>query len=181
MPCRAAARQCELSSYTLYGEALVVLHFFPTLTLFRCFIWRSHSNCGLISLLTQLHCLFLLPLLYNLQPLSSQPSKSEILYTEAVGWAGFPTLGHQVVKLCLEWLQEEVKLREVKVWHTAVFPMLPLDCQRTGGRYLWLHCFLCHVHILSCPDYCFLKDLMRWAKLRKPQGLQTIVYFGADL
>lgn len=175
MPCRAGAKQCELSSYILYGEALVVLHLFPIPTYFRCFMWRSHCNWGLISPLTQLPCLFLRPhVLPNLQPLPSLPSKSEIPYTEyrCCGLMGSPTLAHQVVKSSLEWLQEEIKLREVKVWHAAVFPTPSLDCQRTGGRYLWLHCFLYHVHTLSCPEYCFLKDLMRSAKLKKPQGLQ---------
>lgn len=53
-PCRAGAKQCELSSYGLYGDALVVLRLFPTLTHFRCFMWRSHSNCGLTSDTTSL-------------------------------------------------------------------------------------------------------------------------------
>lgn len=128
MLCRAGANQRELSSYALYGNALVVLYLFPTLTYFR-----SHSNWDLTSPLTQLHCLFLLPHLFpSLQPLPSQARKSEILYTEyrCCGLRGSPALGHQMVKPCPEWLQDGIKLREVKVWHTAVFLVLPLNYQR---------------------------------------------------
>lgn len=148
----------------------------------------------LTSNTTSLSELFLLRhLLPNLQPLPSQPSKSELLYTIKalllyrlqMMWAEGGLLPWGIGWLCPEWLPEGIKLREVKVRHTAVFPMLPLNYQRQHSKEqvgdTSDHTGFCVVST-PCPvQTMFIKDLMRWAKVRMPKGLQTIECFGRDL